>query len=207
MLMVSLLNSPFAFAQVDIQKDWCSNIADIQEEIPGGYHRNEDGTCDAVNLDGMPTQQIEEALVIIDLCPNIDEVQEVIPAGYILVDNTDCLPDVCPNIPGAQATIPVNYYIGDGECAQNVDIRFNTKDGITLSTPNSSGKYVYDACPNVWGIQGGVPAGYTKDSLTNKCKKKPVVDMCPNIDGFQKSIPKNYIKLEEGGNCVSKFKI
>ncbi len=142
-----------------------------------------------------------------DVCKNLDGDQATVPAGYTLVDNTDCLPDVCPNIPGAQAKMPNNYYSGDGECLINVDIRFNTPDGIKLSTPGKSGKYVYDACPNVWGIQGGVPAGYTKDSLTNKCKKKPVVDMCPNIDGFQKSIPKNYIKLEEGGNCVSKLKI
>ncbi len=199
MLMVTMLSTPFAsFAQEDAPRDWCSDVEGVQLDIPGGYHRNEDGTCDAINLDGMPTQQI------VDVCPNLSGDQEVVPAGHILVDNTNCMPDICPNLPGAQAKMPNNYYEGDGgECFLNLDIRFNTLDGIKLTTPKASGKYVYDACPNVWGIQGGVPAGYTKDVLTNRCTKKPVVDMCKNLKGNQLTVPKNHIRYEDG-SCYNK---
>lgn len=177
-----------SLAQDDAPKDWCNDMAGVQLDIPGGYHRNEDGSCVAINLDGMPTQQITT----------------VCPTGQTLVDNTNCMPDVCPNLPGAQAKMPNNYYEGDmGECFLNLDIRFNTQDGTKLSTPGKSGKYVYDACPNVWGIQGGVPAGYTKDLLTNRCTKKPVVDMCKNLKGNQTTIPKNHTQTEDG-NCYNK---
>lgn len=200
MLMVTMLSTPFAsYAQDDAPLDWCSDMEGVQIDIPGGYHRNEDGTCIAINLDGMPTRQI------IDVCPNINGDQEVVPVGYVLVDNTNCMPDVCPNLPGAQAKMPNNYYEGDGgECFLNLDIRFNTADGTKLTTPGKSGKYVYDACPNVWGIQGGVPAGYTKDTLTNRCSKKPVVDMCKNLKGNQLTIPKNHNRTEDG-NCYNKL--
>ena len=190
-----------SLAQDNAPEDWCNDMEGVQLDIPGGYHRNGDGTCIAINLDGMPTQQI------IDVCPNIIGDQEVVPVGYILVDNTNCMPDVCPNLPGAQAKMPNNYYEGDmGECFLNLDIRFNTKDGETLTRPRDSGKYVYDACPNMWGIQGGVPAGYMKDSLTNKCVKKPVVDLCNNINGVQLTLPKNHSRKEDG-SCYNKLTI
>lgn len=201
MLMVTMLSTPFAsFAQEDAPRDWCDDMEGVQLDIPGGYHRNEDGTCIAINLDGMPTQPI------VDVCPNLSGDQEVVPAGYVLIDNTNCMPDICPNLDGAQATMPYNYYAGDGNCLINIDIRLSTRDGITLSTPRANGKYVYDACPNMYGIQGGVPAGYTKDTLTNRCTKKPVVDLCNNISGTQATLPKNHIRKEDG-SCYNKLKI
>jgi hypothetical protein len=195
MLMVSLLNSPFAFAQGDVPRDWCSDMDGDQLDIPTGYHRNEDGTC-SPNANTTPTQPV-------DLCPNISGDQDVMPKGFILVDNTDCLLDLCSNLAGPQQKMPNNYYEGDlGECFLNLDIRFNTQDGTKLSIPGKSGKYVYDACPNVWGIQGGVPAGYTKDILTNRCSKIVVVDMCKNLKGNQLTIPKNH-KQTQDGNCYN----
>lgn len=143
----------------------------------------------------------EENLPQIDLCANLLNIQTEVPTGHIRVDNTDCLPDICPNLAGAQAKMPANYYMGDGECLLNLDIRFNTKDGVKLTTPGSSGKYVYDACPNMFGIQGGVPAGYSKDTATNKCIPKPVLDLCNNLKGNQLTVPKNHIQKD--GACYN----
>lgn len=233
--------SVYSFAEDNIvETDVCSNVSGTQTEVPGGYHLS-DGFCYAINEDGMPTQMIEEVLVV-DVCLNIDGVQEVIPegyakvqngdckqdlcknisgnqfdipTGYIRIDNTDCLPDVCPNLVGAQAKIPNNYWIGDGECRINIDIGASTKDGAKLTIPGTSGKYVYDACPNMWGIQGGVPAGYLKDTATNKCMPKPVVkiivaptseqkDLCSNIQGVQTKLPKGLRRPEGSNICIER---
>ncbi len=241
-LAVFLSTSVYSFAQdVTTETDQCSNINGMQIEIPGGYHRSFDNDCEPYNENGMPTQRTEESLVV-DVCLNIDGVQESIPEGYakvqngdckedlcknipgdqfdiptghIRIDNTDCLPDVCPNLVGAQAKIPNNYWIGDGECRINIDIAYSTKDGLTLSTPRASGKYVYDACPNMWGIQGGVPAGYIKDVATNKCIPKPVVkkvapinteqnDFCSNMEGVQSKLPEGYRRAEGSTVCIQK---
>lgn len=214
-LAVFLSTSVNIFAQdVNIEVDQCANIGGTQIDIPGGYHRSFDNDCEPYNENGMPSIQVAQD-VIIDVCPNLTGDQEIVPVGYYLVDNTNCLPDVCPNIKGAQAKIPNNYWIGDGECRINIDIGASTKDGLTLSTPRASGKYVYDACPNMWGIQGGVPAGYLKDTATNKCMKKPVVkivvppqvkkgDFCSNMEGAQDGLPAGYKRPEGTTTC---FKI
>ncbi len=199
-------NTSFATEEVTKNEDVCSNIEGVQSEVPGGYHGS-NGECLVYNENGMPSFFTETVVVEpVDVCPNIDGTQEVVPVGYALVDNTNCMPDVCSNLDGAQAKIPNNYYLGDGQCLLNLDIRFSTKDGITLSTPRENGKYVYDACPNMWGIQGGVPAGYTKDLLTNKCNKKPAVDLCNNIPGNQATLPKNHARKEDG-SCYNKLTV
>ncbi len=232
-LMVVFFSVPgISMAGDDLpQTDLCLNLSGIQTEVPGGYHASGDD-CIVFNENGMPTQRIIEEDLKIDVCLNIPEIQETIPAGYakvpngdckedlcknisgnqfdiptghVRIDNTDCLPDICPNLVGAQAKMPNNYYEGDGgECFLNLDIRFNTLDGVKLTTPRDSGKYVYDACPNMFGIQGGVPAGYTKNNLTNRCTKIPVIDLCNNIEGVQKTLPKNNLRREDG-SCYNKL--
>lgn len=135
---------------------------------------------------------------------NVIDTQPVTtcPTGYTLVDNTNCMLDVCPNLPGAQAKIPTNYWIGDNECRMNIDLQ--NPSLIPPAFISNSGKGVYDACPNIPGVQGGVPAGYTKDTLTNKCTKKPVVDLCKNVNGIQTSLPKNHARNEDG-TCYNKL--
>lgn len=114
-----------------------------------------------------------------DVCFNMRGAQAVPPTGYTVIDDGKCVPDVCPNIPGAQSKLPNTYWIGDGECRINVDLQNPSRIPPAFIPTTNTGKGVYDACPNIPGLQGGVPAGYTKDMSTNKCKLKPVVIKAP----------------------------
>ncbi len=61
-----------------------------------------------------------------------------------------------------------------------------------------------DVCPNLDGIQAGIPAGYEKDD-SGACViievEEPIVDVCLNLDGIQTVIPEGYVKNEQN-ECV-----
>jgi hypothetical protein len=58
---------------------------------------------------------------------------------------------------------------------------------------------VVDSCPNLAGVQNGVPSGYIKDGNGN-CVIPPT-DVCPNLEGVQTSVPTGYTK-DGNGNCI-----
>lgn len=57
---------------------------------------------------------------------------------------------------------------------------------------------VFDACPNIIGVQDSVPDGY-EINANGICIKSPV-DLCKNIDGIQEILPDNNL-IDSGGNC------
>ncbi len=91
--------------------DVCTNIEDIQIEVPGGLTRLTDGTC-------RPP----------DVCSNLDGIQEVVPDGYEeLPDGTCQQIDLCDNIDGIQTDTSMYEVVGTQcfEPFQAVDIRLN----------------------------------------------------------------------------------
>jgi uncharacterized repeat protein (TIGR01451 family) len=181
--------------------DVCPNIDGVQESVPQGMVKDEQGNCVppppvdvCPNLDGVQEHVPDgyhvvdgQCVVIpppVDVCPNLEGNQATVPDGYVL-KNGKCKkvhpPDVCPNIPGKQTTVPEGYTLVDGKC-------------VIVPPP-------VDVCPNLDGNQPTVPEGYTL--VDGKCViVPPPVDVCPNVQGNQATVPGGLVKNEQG-DCVT----
>jgi hypothetical protein len=106
------------------ERDLCSNIDDIQSELPDGYSVDDVGIC---SLPPPPPT---------DICANLDGLQAVLPDGYLLDDNSDCQVDTCLNIDELQQILPIGYRLDDDEGACLLDL---LPMQITELLPNPSG--------------------------------------------------------------------
>lgn len=72
--------------------DVCPNIDGMQDQIPDGYVKDEDGNCVVITVDT-------------DVCPNIDGMQDEVPAGYERDQDGNCVLKTKPVTPAS--TTPV----------------------------------------------------------------------------------------------------
>lgn len=76
--------------------DVCTNIDDVQINLPSGYAFDDLGLC----------QQ--------DSCSNLAGIQTVVPLGQELDGSGNCVDyDLCVNISGTQVVVPENYIVND----------------------------------------------------------------------------------------------
>jgi uncharacterized repeat protein (TIGR01451 family) len=193
--------------------DVCPNLDGVQESVPDGYVKDEQGSCVKI-----PPP--------VDVCPNLDGAQPALPEGYTLVDGR-CVVisppvDKCLNIAGDQATVPEGYFAIGKLCfpipppPPTYTVCY---EGETLTGLNLAQKLYYllkgakpgecappppvDVCPNIEGNQSELPDGMVKDEQGNcVTPPPPATDVCPNIEGNQTTVPTGLVK-DEHGNCVT----
>lgn len=71
-------------------------------------------------------------------------------------------------------------------------------NGYTISIDGMCVKVV-DVCPNISGAQTSIPEGFTTNTI-GACI--PNIDYCPNIKGIQATVPASHI-VDGKGNCVN----
>jgi hypothetical protein len=81
--------------------DECRNLDGIQEDVPEGLEKTEDGEC---------TEPPS------DVCANIDGIQTVLPDNMEVDNLGQCYKDKCDNLGGFQADIPQGYVQRDEQC-------------------------------------------------------------------------------------------
>ncbi|WP_156165145.1 hypothetical protein [Demequina silvatica] len=86
--------------------DVCTNLPDLQTEVPAGYETDGHGNC---------------TVPPVDVCKNLDGIQTEVPAGYKADGQGNCckctpppVVDKCLNIDGKQATVPEGL-VKDGD--------------------------------------------------------------------------------------------
>lgn len=101
-----------------IEVDVCTNIADVQTELPEGFLLDESNECQP------------------DSCLNIDGLQISVPEGYDSDDAGTCVAhDECDNLPEAQTEIP-EFMIRDG--TNDCIIEYSPLE-LTEILPNAEG--------------------------------------------------------------------
>ena len=82
-------------------QDSDDNSTDFAEAVPGT----------------LPTNDLYEEEIAVDVCPNIEGLQEVLPEGHLVDATGSCRIDVCGNLDGLQIDIPDGYQEKDaGVC-------------------------------------------------------------------------------------------
>lgn len=145
------------------------NVAKVYERkqsVTGTYIDTNDNNADFFDSKLRANYLIGALVEIDDVCQNLPDIQTLVPTGMVLDGEDMCINepvDICVNIDGEQLTLGAGVEVDDeGNCYQ-------------------------DACLNLAGFQGTIPAGYKESTQEFDCYLDllpvQVTELLPNPDG------------------------